>query len=39
MRLDELGQLKNRMTSLGFNPATFWLVATMLPHARYVNSY
>jgi hypothetical protein len=27
VRLEELGQLKNRMTSSGIEPATFWLVA------------
>jgi hypothetical protein len=33
VRLEELGQLKNPMASLGIKPATFWLVAQCLnPH-------
>jgi hypothetical protein len=35
VRLEGLGQLKNPMTSLGFEPATFRLVALCLNQLRY----
>jgi hypothetical protein len=35
MRLEGLGQLKNPMTSLGIEPATFRLVAQFLNQPRY----
>jgi hypothetical protein len=35
LRLEELGQLKNSMTSSGIGPATFQLVAYCLNQLRY----
>jgi hypothetical protein len=35
VRLEGLGQLKNPMSSLGFEPATFRLVAQFLNELRY----
>jgi hypothetical protein len=35
VRLEGLGQLKNRMTSSGIEPATFWLAAQSLNQLRY----
>jgi hypothetical protein len=35
VRLDELGQFKNPMTSSEIEPATFWLVAQCLNQLRY----
>jgi hypothetical protein len=35
MRLEELGQLKNPVTSSGIEPATFRLVAYCLNQLRY----
>jgi hypothetical protein len=35
VRLEGLGKLKNPMTSLGFDPATFWLVAQCLNQPHY----
>jgi hypothetical protein len=35
VRLEELGQLQNRMSSSAIEPATFWLVA-MLPRVQTV---
>jgi hypothetical protein len=35
VRLEGLGQLKNPITSLGIEPAIFWLVAQCLNQLRY----